>query len=464
MTVTLALALMLQLAAVLLLRHSLGRAWLRRPVVVLVLISCVYDGLTQLLMLSPSVAAQNAYRNGIAPQFIPEANLLLSGCMLAFTAAYLLTRPERSVPGGSAPAADLARALDWRWLAAASVPLAILTYVGKGYNTDAAQGPQTALGTSLAASFLLLLVTLAAAGLVLRRGPKWAFPALLGQSAVLAAAGERTPVIACGAALVLVLGHAGVRVPRNLVALGAVMVAVAVLAITGSRVTQGRGVYYTDTGASGRISALSSGITAAGSTRSLEAQAAVRLDGVSFTAAVLQAQALGDPLLPASYVPGSLLEVVPSFLWPSKLGHSGDLAVVQQVINDDGLQQTNYLPGLAGTYAGFLSAPWLAAFMALLGWLCGLGERRLLVRCTPARLVLLAAAVQAAFLFDAGLPAMAVTMRSALVVAVAVRLATALRARRQENSAAAAGCALQPSHHGLSSAGFGSPPRRSTPR
>jgi hypothetical protein len=41
LTVTLALALLLQAVTVALLRHRLGRAWLRRPVVVLVLISVV---------------------------------------------------------------------------------------------------------------------------------------------------------------------------------------------------------------------------------------------------------------------------------------------------------------------------------------------------------------------------------------------------------------------------------------
>lgn len=430
MTATLATGLLLQAAAVALLRHRLGKTWLRRPVVVLVLTSVVTQGVTQVMLLAPSLAAQDAYRDGVAPRFPGEACELLSVCTIAFVVAYLLTRPERSAPGGSEPAADLARALDWRWLAAAAIPLAVLTYAGKGYNTGTAAGAGTALGTNLAASFLLLTVTLAAVALVLRKGPQWVLPALTGQSAVLAAAGERTPVIACGVTLVLVLCHAGVRIPRGLLALGAAVVAVAVLAVTGSRVTDGRQVYYADTGASGRVSALTSGITAAGTSGSLTAQAATRLDDVSFTAAILQARSMGYPRLPASYVPGSLIEVVPSFLWPAKLSHAAALGPAQAEIDDLGLQETNYLPGLAGTYAGFLP-PWaLIAFMALLGGTFGLGERRLLARCTAGRLILLAGAVQAAFLFDAGLPAMLVTLRSALALAVAARVAAMLRARR----------------------------------
>jgi hypothetical protein len=448
MTATLATALLLQVATLSLLRCRLGRTWLRRPAVVLVLISVVTQGATQALLLSPSLAAQDSYRDGLAPQFPSEACELLSGCTIAFAIGYLLIRPERSVPGGSQPSEDLPRAMDWRWLTAAAAPLAVLTYAGKGYNAHA--GPQAGLGTSIATSFLLLTVTAAAASFVLRHGARWTLPVLLVQSAVLAAAGERTPVIACGVALVVVLAHAGVRVPKAQIAAGAVLVAAAVLAVTGSRVTNGRQVYYSDSGASGRFSALSTGITEAGSTGSLAAQAVTRLDDVSFTAAILQARSLGYPRLPASYVPGSLIEVVPSFLWPSKLSHAADLAPAQMEINDLGLQQTNYLPGFAGTYAGFLP-PWgLAAFMAVVGLACGLGERRLLARCTAARLVLLVGAVQAAFLFDAGLPAMTVTLRSALALVVFVRVMSALRARAERKAARPSDLSpkLQPVHIG----------------
>jgi hypothetical protein len=431
MTTTFALALLLQVTTIAVLRHRLGRTWLRRPVTVLVLDAAVYDGVTQVMLLSPSLSTQDSYRMGVASQFHDSASLLLAGCMLAFTVAYLLTRPERSEPGsGEAGRQDLARALDWRLLSAAALPLAVLTYSGKGYNGDYAQGPGTALGSSLAVSFLLLLVTMAAAGLVLRHGARWALPALLVQSAVLAAAGERTPVIACGIALVMVLALAGVRLPRAQLTAGAVLVSVAVLAITGSRTTQGRNLYYANSGAGARVSALASGVSAAGASGSLAAQAATRLDGVSFTAAVLQARAAGYPLLPAHDVPGSLLEAVPSVIWSGKLGHAADLAPAQLAIDDDDLQQTNYLPGLIGTYVGFLSVPWLVALLALLGWLAGVGERRLLARCTPGRLVMLAGAAQAALLFDAGLPAMVVTLRSAVVLAAAVTVLAAVWGRR----------------------------------
>ena len=55
--------------------------------------------------------------------------------MLAFTVAYLATRPGQAIRTAN-PAAVRAAAsvLDWRWLTGACVPLAVLTYAGRGYD------------------------------------------------------------------------------------------------------------------------------------------------------------------------------------------------------------------------------------------------------------------------------------------------------------------------------------------
>jgi hypothetical protein len=58
------LALLLQFAAVVLLRVGLGKAWLRRPVTLLVLASVVYDGLSQVMQAFPSVAAGDTSATG----------------------------------------------------------------------------------------------------------------------------------------------------------------------------------------------------------------------------------------------------------------------------------------------------------------------------------------------------------------------------------------------------------------
>ena len=178
------------------------------------------------------------------------------------------------------------------------------------------------------------------------------------------------------------------------------------MAITTARADYGRSVYRTDTGLGARVSVLAGGITALGASPSqsqsqsqqndspgLLAQAAVRLEGNSFTAGILQARSMGVPGLSASYILESLLDLVPRSLWPSKLTRGKALNPELLEIDDFGLQPVNFLPGLPGLYAGFLPPAWLVLFMAALGFACGYGEKQLLRSATPARIVLLAGAV-----------------------------------------------------------------------
>src|SRR5579872_1023082 len=135
-TVTLWLALVLQLVSLALLRLGLGKGWLRRPVTLLVLASVACDGLAPVLLSSGSVRQWDPGFTGLAPGYADEAALILAAGMLAFTAAYLAGCPAR----GAAPAAagdgrQAARVLEWRVLALACVPLAALTYAGRGYNS-----------------------------------------------------------------------------------------------------------------------------------------------------------------------------------------------------------------------------------------------------------------------------------------------------------------------------------------
>lgn len=429
MTVTLVLALLLQLIAVLLLRVRLGKTWLQRPVTLLVLASVVYDGLSPTLMAFPSIGRWDIYRQGVHQSWINEATLIMSAGMLAFTLCYFLTHPERAT---AAPAPEdiraAARVLDWRLLALACAPLAVLTYEGRGYNNGSKPiGAGAPLSSDLASTFLVTLVVLAAFSLILRRGAGWFLPVLAVQSLLLAAAGERTPVVVDAIALIVLLAHAGRRPARRQLGAAVGLTVLAVLAITGVRAEQGRAIYYRDSGLTARAVALGSGIAAAGTTSQggpgLAAQAAVRLDGTDFAGAILQAEHLGQPRLSAGYVPESLLLAVPSAAWPSKLAHGDALNPPLLEADAFGLQQVNFLPGLAGLYAGFLTPAWLVIFLAVLGALAGRGERLLLRSRSPAALVMLAGAAIAALDYEEGLPGMLVNLRAAAVGAAVIMLA-----------------------------------------
>ena len=66
MTASLALALLVQVVGVFLLRNRLGRKWLRRPVVLLYLTSVLYQGVSAVMLAFPSICSQDAFRDGIA--------------------------------------------------------------------------------------------------------------------------------------------------------------------------------------------------------------------------------------------------------------------------------------------------------------------------------------------------------------------------------------------------------------
>jgi hypothetical protein len=434
MSVTSWTALLLQVVAVLLLRHRLGRTWLRRPVTLLVLTSVVYQGVSPVLLSFPSIGYWDIYRLGVQHSYVDDANLIMSAGIMAFTVAYLLTKPGHVMavpePGDARYAA---RILDWRLLSFACLPLALLTYEGRGYNGTALTAPGAAVAPELASTFFVILVALAAFSLVLRKGSRWFLPVLAGQSLLLAAAGERTPVLTDAIVVIVLLCHAGMRPSARQLRAAAGLTLAAILAITGVRAVQGRSIYYQDSGLGARVAALGSGLAATGSTSpqgtpGLLAQLALRTDGTDFAGAILQARHLGDPRLSASGVPESLLLAVPSALWPSKLAHGLNPALTE--IDDFGLQKVNFLPGLPGLYAGFLWWPWLIAFLSLCGLLAGWGERALLRQWSPARLMMLAGAVIAALDFERGLPGMLVDLRTAVVLAMIVKAASAALARR----------------------------------
>lgn len=429
MSVSLAAALLMQAIAITLLRLRLGRRWLRHPVSVMVLIAAVYQGLAPLLEAVPSADIQDTFRVGIQSSYINSAAFIMSAGMLGLIVAYLLARPERIAMQASLDDSRLILgALDWRWLACACIPLGVLTYEGRGYNNGGpAIGTGAQLSLDFASQFFVILIVLTSLSFLLKRSPRFFLPVLVVQSLFLAATGERNPVIADAITLAVLLAHAGYRLQRDQVIAAVTLIAVAVLAITGTRANHGRALYAANNGLVTRVEGLGQGFTtttepANPASPGLVSQTAERLDGIAFAGGILQAVRLGQPRLSPSSVPESLLIAVPSALWQSKIGHESLFDPVQLEVEDFGLQNVNFLPTLPGMYVGFLTPAWLIAFLAFLGLLAGCGERMIFRRLTPARVVLLAGAVSAATLYEQGLPGMLITIRSAATLAAIVKL------------------------------------------
>jgi len=87
-----------------------------------------------------------------------------------------------------------------------------------------------------------------------------------------------------------------------------------------------------------------------------------------------------------------------------------------------GLQQINFLPGFFGLYIGYLGPYLLIIFLIGTGLILGWGERWLMRQFTVVRIVFLASMLEAIFSYQAGLPAMLVTFRPAIVLAIFVKI------------------------------------------
>jgi hypothetical protein len=153
MSAVLIFALLLQVTAIVLLRHRLGKTWLRRPGTLLVLTSAVYIGVSPVLLSFGSIRYWDFYRTGVQQSYVDEATLIMGAGMLAFTICYLLAQPQR---GNADPAVTnipaAAMALDWRLLGFACAPLAVLTYEDRGYNA-VPQGAAAETSPNLATTF-----------------------------------------------------------------------------------------------------------------------------------------------------------------------------------------------------------------------------------------------------------------------------------------------------------------------
>jgi hypothetical protein len=434
MSPTLLMAFLIQIAAVVVLRHRLGSRWLQRPVTILVITACVYNGISEALLAIPSVRAWDLYRIGTKQYYIDVATLVISVGLLAFVACYLAIKPERmstNVPVNGPEVA--ARIVDWRLFSLASIPMAVLTYEGRGYNSANSTTEPVGISGNVSSEFLIVLISLAAFGVLVQYGIRLFVPVIVAQVVLLAATGERAPLLIGLIATLVLLSHVGLRPSRRQVGMIIGLSVVTMLGITGYRAVSGRGIYQQDTSLSARVESIRSGLytlvhtsNADNTSPGLVAQFAGRLDGNVFAGDVIQSLDSGHVTLGAAPVWESALVVIPSAVWPSKLAHA-EINPMLPELNAFGIQPgigiwAGPIPTFSGLYIGDVGSYGDIAFMAFMGLLFGLGEIWLFRRFTAARIAMLAAAVQAALSYEAGLPAMLVALRTGIILAVAVWL------------------------------------------
>ena len=448
MTATLFAALCAQVLAISLLCYRLGWGMLRRPVPWLVIMGCLYHGVSAVSLWAFSLRSMNPNQEGIDQHYVDLGDLLLSASLLALTVCYLATGPARADCFIFAAAAKEAkRLLDWRVISLICLPLLVVTYRGQGLSSVAPlNGTATPLSTDVATTFLELLIILGALGFIVRFGAHWFLPALVLESILLAAVGERMPVITCAGILLLLAVHLGMRLSPRQIGATILVTALAVIGLTGYRSVSGRQLFYENSGLKARAEGVTTGLidlsrspANSAADPSLAAQAAIRFDGDSFAGGILQSMRFGQPAVGLGPAAASLLLDVPSMFWSTKLMDQ-NLNPAAAEISDFGLQQLNFLPTLSGLYVGFLGPLFNIAFLALCGLCFGFGERLLFRRGSLPRLIVLAGAFGAAGTYEAGLPTMLLELRAAAAVALLVKVIQMIskpgrKSRRRSRSA-----------------------------
>lgn len=423
----LAVALLLQVSSLLLLRQQLFGTWLQRPFSLMVIAATVYHGVSEVMMLVPSIAKANVYRSGITQDDAHLAALCISGGIFIATLSYLValgdkgrhSRPKLE----NLPAA--LQALDWRLLLAALIPLAAATYAGGGYASGEVLDTRNQ-GTLqvLASQFFLIVFVLTTFAFVARFGQKWTLPALGVQSVLMAAAGQRLEIIVGAITVCVLLNIIGHRPKARQLLAAATVGTLLILAIGTVRATAGREVFYSNTGISERVEAVTSALLQDGiqtnTGESYIAQAAARLDSNELGGYVIRGLESGTKPLGWPAATKTLEVVVPSVVNPNKLAESGTVYSAKNQIRDHYERSSvDTLPGHFGLYLGFLG-PWgLLVLLGGVGVMFAIAERWLFQRVTAARLVWLTLLLLGVLFYEKGFTSLLTLLRYGVPLAAA---------------------------------------------
>lgn len=423
MTIPLVVALLLMVGSVLLLRRVLGPTWLRRPFVLMILVACVYHGVSELLLMDESIRNDDIYRRFVPAEWAHIGAMVVSIGMFAATVAYLIGLKVKGREGGTDLSSLKAamRPLDWRLLALATIPLAVVTYQGQGYAAGRALDARyDSTLTLLSNQFLVAVVVLTTFSFVTKHGPRWFVPAVAVQCVVLAAAGQRLElVIAAASVWVFLAIFAQVPTRRQMLTV-AVIGGLLAASITGVRAAQGRGVFQSNTGITERLTAMVDNVTSAGNRQDSATDPIVqRLDSNEWAGGVMRSLESGTPPEGLGAVLDSMLVVVPTALNPDKNNRSEqERSTKAEQIWRFGLAPTDHLPGHFGLWIG-LTGPILFPFvMALFGWLFAKVEWWAIRKATTARMVTLVLLLVGALFYERGIPSLLVFLRFAIPLGV----------------------------------------------
>ena len=409
MSVLLAIGLVCQALAILLVFVFLGRRAVGLIGVAFIGVAVIFHGLTEISQLWTPFNLYDPFAN----QEAVDRWVWIAGvAILGMTVSYLLAL--REVPLQQ-DASDLP-IFDWRVLLVLSVPI---YYVALQFDPNQSNDGGTLYWLAgLSAQFLIIALALASLDYIRKNGSRYVLAVLLIQALVLAPIGSRWSVAAGLLLTLYALNRLGISLPRRQLAVAALSVVALTIVISSSRSATGGQVRHDQTSLIQGVQELPRAIREG----SIVSDWDYRFDGNTFPAAVGHAMREGRSTAPAARLVDTAILAIPSFVYSEKTSRSlAERNEETYMIIQYGLRTTDYLPTTLGIVYGYGGAVGVLVFAILLGIVLALLDRWVLARLTIVRLLVALGALLCVLLYEQAFEGWVLVLRGIVVLLIAAK-------------------------------------------
>ncbi|ABD10900.1 hypothetical protein ThrDRAFT_04145 [Frankia casuarinae] len=422
MSATLALGLLLQGLALVVVVRGRGRHAVSSLGLMFVGAAIVYHGVTEVLqVLVPSYSDNRLLTT---ESDVAAYTVLVGFSLLAFAFGYRFATP-RTPPSTGFRREEVLDFFDWRVLTPLALAAVAVTAVGRNTSPGHAD-PSTVTGSpylvsGFATQFLVVGLALGSFAVLVRTKGRGFLPVLGVQCTLHTLAGQRLPVAIAAGAVIYLLSIVGIPIRRRQLVSVVALVVLAYVVIYGARADAGRQVFGYSVGPGQRLQALASGLThlEGGINPGEVGDLGVRLDGNSYPSIILRRLRDGSPPIGPVTLWNDVNIAVPRFLNPDKLNSDLESRSLKTRLSDTyGITNAfDRLPTQLGELLPIGGPPWMVTLAALAGFVLVRLEYALRECRHPAALLGLLALVAAILQYEGGIALYTINGRGVLAIA-----------------------------------------------
>lgn len=414
---------MIQVIALGVMHFAVHGRWLHHFGALFLAMAFLYHGLTEVMQwIWPG--RNDEYRSLIDQRLIDNWVLFVSVVMLIYAIGYAVARPKLAeVDHPTDPPEAYVEGLSIKWLALLTIPLLYFTLQGLGAIQTNVVGAENGRSNytvgGLALQFLVFNMAVLGAVVIIRKGAKWAIPVILAQAFFLSLAGARSMVLASCVLSVYGALIAGVKIPRQRLVAGALIMVMLGVFISSARAEVGRAVFGDNQTFSARVGAIGSGALALTSSANREAvleDMVYRFDGNTFGALILENANEADPV-GLRTVRNTIALAIPSFIYRGKLNLSLEERNEETyIIYRYGLPpKVDFLPTFWGSVLAYFGPVALLVLALFIGIAVARLDAWVLRSASPVLFLFGIGLGLAVIQYEQGVPALILTMRGVLL-------------------------------------------------